>query len=175
MSTGVTQGNEFLSRVPLLPGAATPCCDAGARGAGVAPGRAWAHVGSMLRAIRSRDHADARRLMGAALSLLLVLRLLLGPALMPAPGADMVPICTGTGIVYVALDRLPDGSLPQTDLQHADPCPFYGFAAATAEADATVLAASEAPFPGHPVAALLTLPAQAGLAAYSSRAPPALA
>ena len=58
----------------------------------------------MLKAFRSRDCDTARRFMGAAMSLLLVVRLLQGPALLPAPEPGLVPICAGTEIVYLPLD-----------------------------------------------------------------------
>jgi len=83
----------------------------------------------MLHAIRARDCDDARRLLGAALALVLVVRLLLGPGLMPAPAPGLVPICTGTRIVYLALDGGPIAPGPK----HSEPCPFFGFTAAPAQ------------------------------------------
>ena len=86
----------------------------------------------MLHAIRAMECDGARRLMGAALALLLTFRLLLGPALLPPPEPGLVPICGGTAILYVALD----GKAGDPGAKLSDPCPFFGFAAAPPEAGA---------------------------------------
>ena len=124
----------------------------------------------MLHAIRARECDGARRLMGAALALLLGFRLLLGPALLPPPEPGLVPICGGTVILYVALD----GKAGDPGAKLSDPCPFFGFSAAPPEAGAPVLAAAEAVFPGYPAVRAKTPPEQGGRAGYTSRAPPSV-
>lgn len=133
----------------------------------------------MLQTIRARECDDARRLLGAALSLVLVFRLLLGPALLttlgpgsgPGFGSGVVAICGGTTIVYVNLD----GDEGEPGELSGDPCPFYGFAAAPPQPGTPVLAPRPAVFAGHAAPAGPVRLEQAGRAGYTPRAPPSIA
>jgi hypothetical protein len=122
----------------------------------------------MLHAIRARDCDNARRLLGVALALLLVFRLLLGPALLPTPEPGLVPICTGARIVYV----VPDGGPGAPGPALSDPCPFFGFTAAPAPPGEPVAPPRYVAFSGHPVPAILSPPGRTWRAGHSPRAPP---
>ncbi|MEC9432350.1 MAG: hypothetical protein VYD87_05550 [Pseudomonadota bacterium] len=116
----------------------------------------------------------------ATLTLLLSLRAV-GATLMLLPGGAAgdghVPICSGAGtVLWISLDTLEpvaEADLPAETA--ADPCPWFGLAAAVEaplppEAPAPTVRAA-APPPHAPRAP----PAAAPASAYRSRAPPAAA
>jgi len=124
----------------------------------------------MLNDLRSRESALARRLIGAALALLLVVRLVLGPAVLPTPEPGLVPLCTGTGLVYVALD----GAKGNRGGQDPNACPFFGFVAAPPGPSLALLPPGPAFFAAP---AALAIPAQPALrvpSRHAPRAPPSL-
>ena len=122
----------------------------------------------MLQSIRSRECDDARRLLGAALSLLLVFRLLLGPALLPPPAPGLVPICGGTEILYLSLD----GSVEAPGGTIADPCPFHGLTAEAAEPVLPLTLPLPQRFAEQAPPAIPAPPHLVARTGYSSRAPP---
>lgn len=125
----------------------------------------------MLQSFRARECIHARRLLGAALSLVLVVRLLLGPGMLPAPEPGMVAVCGGTALIYIDLRS---GKGPPRHVPGA-PCPFYGFAAAPPQPGVPLLPPRQAVFTGHPAPAGPVRLAGAGRAGYTPRAPPPVA
>lgn len=85
----------------------------------------------MQRSSRHPGDEAARRLLGAALLVALMFRLMAGPALMAPPSPGLVPICAGDKIVYLALHGGAETPAPKA----ADPCPVFGLALAALAAE----------------------------------------